>query len=133
MSNDGRNVLTVGSRWAPMGGRRDQEAPGTPVRGNANGAAGGGAAGGAARGSPGNFGRGDPRTPPAGVNRRLVLRSHRMRLTPGMIGLEEGRYAFLHEAVEEDSAHTVDVHIMTMITNVTPEIIGALNGKFISF
>jgi len=126
MSNDGRNVVTVGSRWAPMGGRRDQEAPGTPVRG----AAGGGAAGGAGRGSPGNFGRGDPRTPPAGVNRRLVLRSHRTRLTRGMIGLEEGQYAFLHEAVEEESAHSVDVHIMTMITNITPEIIGALNGKF---
>jgi hypothetical protein len=47
-----------------------------------------------------------------------------------MIGLEEGQYAFLHEAVEEDSAHSVDVNIMTMITNITPEIIGALNGKF---
>jgi hypothetical protein len=50
-----------------------------------------------------------------------------------MVGLEEGQYAFLRDAVEEDSSHNINVHIMTMITNVTPEIIGALNGKFISF
>ena len=124
--------MSLGSRWAPMTGRCNQEAPGTPVRGGAGGAAGGAAAGGAARGSPG-FGRGDPRSPPSGANKRLVLRSHRTRLTRGMVGLEEGQYAFLHDAVEEDSDHSVDVHIMTMITNVTPELIGALNGKMISF
>ena len=119
--------MSLNSKWAPMSGRRDQEAPGTPVR-----SAAGFAAGGAARGSP-VFGRGDPRSPPSGANKRLVLRSHRVRLTPGMVGLEEGQYAFLRDAVEEDSSHSINVHIMTMITNVTPEIIGALNGKFISF
>ena len=125
-------TMSLNSKWAPMSGRRDQEAPGTPVRSAAGFAAGGAAAGGAARGSPG-FGRGDPRSPPSGINKRLVLRSHRVRLTPGMVGLEEGQYAFLRDAVEEDSSHNINVHIMTMITNVTPEIIGALNGKFISF
>ena len=120
---------TLSSKWAPMGARTNQETPGTPVRG-AGGAAGGAAAGGA-RGSPGNYGRGDPRSPQAGVSKRLVLRSHRARLTPGMVGFKEPQYAFIREAVEEDSTHNVDVHIMTMITNVTPEIIGALNGESI--
>ena len=38
--------MSLNSKWAPMSGRRDQEAPGTPVRSAAGFAAGGAAAGG---------------------------------------------------------------------------------------
>jgi hypothetical protein len=66
---------------------------------------------------------------PSGKRMRMVMRSTRIVLSLRTLGIELPEYRWLYDEVDKLPGKCIELSLMTMLTNITPDFIAAFNGK----
>ena len=59
----------------------------------------------------------------------MVMRSTRIVLSLRTLGIELPEYKWLYDEVDKLPGKSIELSLMTMLTNITPDFIAAFNGK----